>query len=161
MTLIQGIFTIFLAILLTLPTDSCRNEKVKDKSRSGTPQSEASPVATNPSVDEQRIPEGKWGGPHIRLDVSSAGADFEFDCAHGRLQGPLTLQNGHFAAKGTFVRERGRVRMEGAEQGQTVYFKGEVEGSKMILTFSFAADFSETETFTLTHGAEPKLFKCK
>jgi hypothetical protein len=160
-TLIQGIFTIFLAIALTLPTNSCEKGKVKDKTKNGTSQSEAATVATNSSVADQRVPEGKWGGPHVRLDVSSAGADFEFDCAHGRLQDPLTLQNGRFATTGTYIRERGPVRIEGKEEGIRAYFKGVVEGNKMTLTFSLSEDGSDAETFTLTHGADARLFKCK
>ncbi|HET6671339.1 MAG TPA: hypothetical protein VFH15_14020 [Pyrinomonadaceae bacterium] len=134
---------------------------MKDNSKSGKSQGQTLPVVTNSSVADQRVPEGKWGGQHVRLEVLADGADFEFDCAHGRLQGPLLLQNGRFSATGTYVREGGPVRLDEGEQGQRVFFKGEVEGSRMILSFSFSEDGSEAETFTLTHGREPRLFKCK
>lgn len=160
-TLIPCIFAVFLTIVFTLPTNSCEKERVKDNSKSGKSQSQTLPVVINSSVADQRVPEGKWGGQHVRLEVTAEGAEFEFDCAHGRLKGPLLLQNGRFAATGTYVRERGPVRLDEAEQGQRVFFKGEVEGSRMTLTLSFSEDGSEAETFTLTHGAEARLFKCK
>ena len=153
MALTQAIFTFFLAILFSLPTNSCEAKKVNNNTKNPSP----SPV--NP--DTRRVPEGKWGGQHVRLEVSTQGADFEFDCAHGRLDGPLTMSNGKFAATGTFVRERGHERADGKEDGQRVYFKGEVNGSQMKLSFSFASDGSSAETFTLTRGTEGRLFKCK
>lgn len=144
-----ALLAIFLMFMIALPANSCGKEKMSEK---------AKPEA---GQKDRRVPEGKWGGQHVRLEVSGSGAEFEFDCAHGRTTGPLTVQNGRFATTGTFVREKGPVRMEGSEQGQRVYFKGEVQGSRMTLIFSLAEDFSEAETFTLTHRAEAKLFKCK
>src|SRR5215813_7163385 len=55
-----------------------------------------------------RITSGVWGGEHVRLDVDSNSAKIEFDCAHGTIEGPLTMDaNGEFSWKGTFARERG------------------------------------------------------
>lgn len=116
------------------------------------------PVAT-PS--ETRVPEGKWGGQHVRLDVGASGAQVEFDCAHGTLAGPLLLRNGRFTTSGTYVLERGRVRLDGAEEGRPAHFRGQVEGSRMTLTFWLADDESDAETFELTYGKEARLFKCK
>ena len=149
MTGLQAVFASILALTIALPANSCGKEEVSDKSNSEAP------------AKDRRVPEGKWGGQHVRLEVLAAGAEFEFDCAHGRLKGPLLLQNGRFAATGTYVRERGPVRLDEAEQGQRVFFKGEVDGSRMTLTLSFSEDGSEAETFTLAHGAEARLFKCK
>ena len=145
----QAFLAIFLVFMIALPTNSCGKEGMSGK------------VKTENVVADRRVPEGKWGGHHVRLEVSGNGAEFEFDCAHGRMTGPLTLQNGRFVTTGTFVRERGPVRMEDSEQGQRVYFKGEVQGSRMTLIFSLTEDFNEAETFTLTHGVEARLFKCK
>src|SRR6266487_5167816 len=51
---------------------------------------------------------GVWGGDHIRMEVSGNGATLEFDCAHGNISGPLTLDRlGRFQAKGSFTREHG------------------------------------------------------
>ena len=145
----QVLFAIFIVLMIALPANACRKEGMSNQ---------AKPEA---AMEDRRVPEGKWGGQHVRLEVSGSGAEFEFDCAHGRMTAPLTLRNGRFAVTGTFVRERGRVRLDDSDEGQRVYFKGEVQGSRMTLIFSLAEDFSEAETFTLTHGAEARLFKCK
>lgn len=145
----QALFAIFLVFMIAVPANSCGKERMSEKAK------------TESALKDQRVPEGKWGGQHVRLEVSGNGAEFEFDCAHGRMTGPLTLQNGRFATTGTFVREVGPVRLDDSEKGQRVYFKGEVQGSRMTLIFSLAEDFSEAETFTLTRGVEARLFKCK
>lgn len=145
----QAFFAIFLVFMIGLPTNSCGKEGMNEKAKA------------EGAIKDRRVPEGKWGGQHVRLEVSGKGAEFEFDCAHGKITGPLTLQNGRFATTGTFVRERGPVRLDDSEHGQRVYFKGEVQGSRMTLIFSLAEDFSEAETFTLTRGVEARLFKCK
>lgn len=145
----EALFAIFLGFMIALPANSCGKERMGDKAK------------PEGALADRRVPEGKWGGQHVRLEVSASGAEFEFDCAHGRMIGPLTLQNGGFVTTGTFVRERGRVRMDDSDEGQRVYFKGEVQGSRMTLIFSLTEDFSEAETFTLTHGVEARLFKCK
>ncbi len=148
MILCQASFAIFLVFMIALPANSCGKERMSEKAKTEV-------------VKDRRVPQGTWGGQHVRLNVSGNGAEFEFDCAHGRMTGPLTLHNRGFATTGTFVHERGPIRLNDDNQGHRVYFKGEVQGSRMTLTFSLAEDFSEAETFTLTHGAEAKLFKCK
>ena len=155
----QAIFALTLLMILALPTNSCGEKRVSDKTKTGSSQHQPSPQAGD--SPQKRVAEGRWGGQHLRFDVSADGAEFEFDCAHGRLTEPLTLTNGRFTATGTYFRERGRVVMGESEEGQRVYFKGEVDGSRMTLSFSLAEDGSEAETFTLTHGAEAELFKCK
>ena len=145
----RALFAIFLVLMIALPANSCGKERMGETAK------------TEGALKDRRVPEGKWGGQHVRLNVSESGAEFEFDCAHGRMTGPLILQNGRFVTTGTFVRERGPVRLDDSEHGQKVYFKGEVQGSRMTLIFSLAEDFSEAETFTLTHGVDAKLFKCK
>ena len=146
---VQALFALLLVFTIALPANSCGKERMSEKAK-----------AEGASTD-RRVPEGKWGGHHVRLEVSRSGAEFEFDCAHGRLSGPLTLQNGRFAAAGTYVRESGPTRQDESGQGQRVFFKGEVEGSRMKLIFSLTEDFKEAETFTLTHGTDARLFKCK
>jgi len=144
-----ALFAILLMFMIALPANSCGKGKMSEKTKTET------------ELKDRRVPEGKWGGQHVRLEVSGSGAEFEFDCAHGRMTAPLKLQNGRFATTGTFVPEGGPVRMEDSERGQRVYFKGEVQGSRMTLIFSLTEDFKEAETFTLAHGAEARLFKCK
>jgi hypothetical protein len=49
--------------------------------------------AANPSAATRldRVPNGEWGGEHVRLTVVETGGTIEFDCAHGNLDEPLVL----------------------------------------------------------------------
>jgi len=50
----------------------------------------------------QKMPPGAWGAPHINLNVTATSADVEFDCAHGKINGPLTLDSrGRFNLSGS------------------------------------------------------------
>ena len=119
-----------------------------------------------------RLPTGMWGGQHVRLDVTARGARVEFDCAHGTLEGPVTLDAGQrFDVRGTFTRERGgptRIPPDAAD-GQTsdegadtfpARYTGQVKGKSLTLTVA-ALDSGETlGTFSLGHGRQPVLTKC-
>ena len=58
---------------------------------------------TTPSV-----PVGPWGGDHISLAIASSSTHVEFDCAHGDIPGPFTVDaRNQFDLSGTFTREHG------------------------------------------------------
>ncbi|HZF41490.1 MAG TPA: hypothetical protein VE715_21915, partial [Blastocatellia bacterium] len=61
----------------------------------------ASPESSARGRKRQRLAQGAWGGPHIRLAVSDSSATIEYDCAHGQIDGPLvTDRRGRFDLKG-------------------------------------------------------------
>lgn len=109
----------------------------------------------------QRIPAGVWGGEHIRIDVGVKSATIEYDCAHGVIQGPLTLDsNGRFSLRGTHTPERGGpVRADDPDRSRPAVYIGSINGDKMTLTLKLSN--SEDETFTLQKGKEGDLFKCR
>ena len=39
----------------------------------------------------QNIPTGVWGGQHVRIEFANGSGTIEYDCAHGTIDGPLTL----------------------------------------------------------------------
>ena len=56
----------------------------------------------------ERVANGAWGGEHVRLTVHDDGGTIEFDCAHGTLDKPLTLDaRGRFEVPGSLVAEGG------------------------------------------------------
>lgn len=112
-------------------------------------------------TEMQRIPTGTWGGDHIRLEVEANSATIEYDCAHGTIEGPLTVDaNGRFSLRGTHTPERGGpIRADEQPQAQPAKFVGSVSGNKMTLTLKLEG--AEDETFTLEKGKEANLFKCK
>jgi hypothetical protein len=90
----------------------------------------------------------------------AAGAEVEFDCAHGKL-GRLALDaGGGFDVAGTFTRERGGpVRSDEEAEELPARYSGKVEGEKMTLRV-VAEGVGETLNFTLTRGNAGRLRKC-
>jgi hypothetical protein len=174
---LQLLLTLPLALALALQSGSCRTKTMNDNTPTRGPQA-ATPNSTpdrprgerdkaggtsdksaNNAADGGRLAEGLWGGPHVRLQVSEAGAEIEFDCAHGTLKGPLTLTGGRFDVAGTFMREGGPQRAGDERKGLPARYRGQVAGPRLTLTLVLADE--DADTFTLTHGEEPRLTKCK
>ncbi len=110
-----------------------------------------------------RVAAGVWGGAHIRMEMHEAGARIEYDCAHGTLDEPLTLDNeGHFDARGTHTREApGPIRLKALPVPQPARFRGRISGETITLTVTLEDSGAEVGTFTLTHGINGRVFKCR
>ena len=105
---------------------------------------------------------GLWGGQHISFDVSAKGAKVEYDCAHATIDQNIVLDGkGHFNVAGRQFPERGGPVREAGQTGYPVTFSGEVKGNTMTLNVQNSSTREDIGTFTLVHGAQPKLFKCK
>lgn len=109
----------------------------------------------------ERVPSGEWGGEHVRLSVESAGAAIEFDCAHGRLDAPLDLDDaGRFDVRGTLVGEGGPARKDETEVARPARYRGETDGQRMSLGVTLEGG-EDAGTFSLTRGGRARLFKCR
>jgi len=122
-------------------------------------------VLVNLTVSAERIkrgvPRGVWGGQHISFEVSSNGTKIEYDCAHATIDRPIVLdQQGRFSVSGRQFQERGGPVRQGEQTGYAVTFSGEVKGKTMTLTVQNSSTKEDLGTFTLVHGARPKLVKC-
>ena len=106
---------------------------------------------------------GAWGGEHIALEVTNAGAHVEFDCAHGTIDSPLTLDGkGQFAVKGSFTRERGGpVRLDKPSEGQPARYSGSLSGATLTLTVVLTESNQSIGEFTLTRDSKGRLRKCR
>jgi hypothetical protein len=108
----------------------------------------------------ERVPNGDWGGEHVRLTVSDTGAKVEFDCAHGTLDEPLVLDaEGRFDVKGSLLVEGGPVRLDETRKPQPVRYRGETDGERMSLEVALEGG-SSGGSFSLTRGGKAKLVKC-
>ena len=79
---------------------------------------------------------GEWGGPHIRLIASDAGARVEYDCATGSIDDPLRPDGeGRFESRGSYVEERGGpvLRGEPAPKPRPARYRGWTDGTDMRL----------------------------
>lgn len=120
----------------------------------------ASPM-TGPS--DSRVATGTWGGPHIGLSVTDAGAHIEFDCAYGDIARPLTVDDrGTLVVDGVFVREHGGPVREGEEgDKRPARYSGRIDGTTMTLDVILKDANEKIGTFTLQHGAAPGVRKCR
>jgi hypothetical protein len=109
----------------------------------------------------ERVPPGEWGGQHVRLTVQDAGGTVEFDCAHGRLRGPWTLDpQGRFDVPGTLVAEGGPTRKDAVGEGRPARYRGETNGDRMSLELMLEGGES-AGSFTLVRNGRARLVKCR
>jgi hypothetical protein len=106
-----------------------------------------------------RVPEGRWGGEGIALDVRPTGAAVDLDCAHGEITVPLRLEaDGSFRLPGYYVRDVGPAT-DPEERRPATYF-GSSDGRR--LTLSFALESGEAAgPFAATLGAPANVQRCR
>jgi hypothetical protein len=118
-------------------------------------------AGTRAAPDARAVATGAWGGEHIVLEVSEKGADAEFDCAHGQVTQPITLdKHGDFDVAGTFTPEHGGpVRRDENATPASARYSGHVDGDTMSLTITLGKE--KVGIFALIRGSRPKLTKCR
>lgn len=119
--------------------------------------------ASNPGGASRldRVPNGDWGGEHVRLTVEDAGGQIEFDCAHGGLLEPLTLDpSGHFDVKGNLIGEGGPVQKDAPENARPARYRGTTDGQHMSLEVTLEGGES-AGTFALARSGRARLVKCR
>jgi hypothetical protein len=111
----------------------------------------------------QKMPQGAWGAPHINLNVTANSAEVEFDCAHGKINGPLTLDSrGRFNLSGSYTREHGGpIREDIKAIERPVRYSGSIVGTAMNLKITPVGSNEVIGTFSLTHGGPGRVFKCR
>ncbi len=111
----------------------------------------------------QTIPTGIWGGQGIRVEITGHSATVEYDCANGTITGPFNLDKNHkFTLQGTHAAEHGGpIRENDIRHNQPAQFNGWTDGRKMTLTVALKDGKQDLGTFTLNHGQEGRLRKCR
>jgi hypothetical protein len=111
---------------------------------------------------EKKLPTGTWGADHVRLEVGADNAEIEFDCAHGKLYGPLTLDDeGRFDLNGAVIREGGPTRIDVKRKSHPARFVGRIVGNQMTLNVTLTDSSQTLGEFTLRLGSEGRLWKCR
>lgn len=111
---------------------------------------------------EKRLPAGTWGADHVRLVVDEDKAEIEFDCAHGKVFGPLTLDDeGRFNLKGAVIREGGPRRIDVKRESHPARYEGRVVGKQMTLNVTLTNTSQTLGEFSLILGSEGRLWKCR
>jgi hypothetical protein len=105
---------------------------------------------------------GKWGGEHVGILVSDSSANLEYDCAHGTIDEPIIPDDdGKFEVIGVHVFEHGGpIRINVAPDEHPALYKGHILGNKMTLIVVLTDTKTEIDTFSLTRGVDPLIYKC-
>lgn len=148
----QTIVLYSLAVLVFLQGSSCRNTGAQDRSAN----------QSQPSSQNKALENEVWGGQGISLEIKDSGAEINYDCAHGTIEGKIAPDRaGKFAAKGLHIREHGAaVRQDENNNGQPATYRGLIEGGTMTLTVVLSDSKETVGTFTLKRGNSGKVTKC-
>ncbi len=105
---------------------------------------------------------GKWGGEHIGMVVSDSSATLEYDCAHGTIDEPIIPDaEGKFEVSGVHVFEHGGpIRIDEIPDEHPALYKGHIVGNEMTLILVITDTDTEIDTFLLTRGVDPLIYKC-
>ena len=114
---------------------------------------------------EAGVPEpvtGDWGGQHLGLLATPAGADLEYDCATGKITEPIGPDlSGRFSVRGEhYPGHGGPSLIDEAPVKRPARYDGRVRGGTMTLTVTLTDTNEVLGTFTLVYGRTPFVFKC-
>lgn len=119
-------------------------------------------VAGCASVPPAGVPlTGRWGGEHVGLDLAPSGGTLEYDCAAGRIDGPvLPRPDRTFQAAGTHTPGTGGPERAGVVRpSHAARYDGSVRGDRMTLRVR-GENGVLLGPFTLRRGVEPVLMRC-
>jgi hypothetical protein len=109
------------------------------------------------------VPNGMWGGEHIRMEVNDSGADIEFDCARGSISQRLELDGkGRFKVQGIYRAETpAPAAVDGGltASGVKATYTGALSGSSLRLEVLIEGQHVP-RTFDLVQGDQGHLAKC-
>ena len=105
---------------------------------------------------------GDWGGQHLGLVASLSGATLEYDCATGKIAGPIRPDAlGRFSVSGEhYPGHGGAVRVDEEQVRRPARYEGVVHGTTMDLTVTLTDSNTAVGSFTLEYGRSPFVFKC-
>ncbi|MFZ0311687.1 MAG: hypothetical protein WAL85_03160 [Candidatus Korobacteraceae bacterium] len=121
------------------------------------------PAQSSPASPTKAVPNGVWGGEHIRMEVNDSGADIEFDCARGSISQPLELDDkGRFKVQGIYNAETpAPAAVDGgvAASGVKATYTGALNGSSLRLEVLIEGQ-DMPRTFDLVQDDQGHLAKC-
>lgn len=105
---------------------------------------------------------GAWGGTHVGLNLSASGGQLDYDCASGRIIGPVIVgSDGRFAATGTHTPGTGGPdRVGEVKPSWPARYSGRVKGNEMTLRVEVPERAIVIGPLRLRRGAEPNLMRC-
>jgi hypothetical protein len=108
-----------------------------------------------------QVPSGAWGGNRVAVNVTPQVADFEFDCAHGRIPAPMLLDpQNRFAIDGVYVQEHGGPIGPGPEDSHPARYAGSTDGVTMTFTVTLTDSGAIIGSYVVALGGPPRIVKC-
>ena len=105
---------------------------------------------------------GPWGGSRVSMQVTSAGARLEYDCAEGVIEEPLRPNaEGRFTATGTHTPGHGGpIRLGEVLPAFRARYDGDVDGERMNLLVTLTDTGVMLGSFQLRRGNSGVLMRC-
>jgi hypothetical protein len=105
---------------------------------------------------------GSWGGRHVGMVLTTEGGTLDYDCAAGRINGPVMVgPDGRFAAPGIHTPGMGGPEQQGeVRPSYPAHYSGSVRGDRMILRVDVPARGIVIGPYELRRGADPILMRC-
>jgi hypothetical protein len=118
-------------------------------------------IAAASQAASRELANGVWGGDHVRMVVGDAGAELEFECARGSIEGRIVSgANGGFDVSGSYTAGHGGPRKAAPGAAARARYSGRVAGETMKMTVRVEGSDKPIGTFTLARGRDPLLTKC-
>lgn len=105
---------------------------------------------------------GQWGGRQVGLVLGAAGGNLEYDCANGRIEGPLSIdRDGRFTAPGYHTPGDGGPERQGQVRPRLpAVYSGRVSGGVMTLLVRVPSANLEIGPLSLQRNAPPIILRC-
>jgi len=104
---------------------------------------------------------GAWGGRHVGLFLTETGGTLDYDCAAGRIDGPLVFDGPHFTATGSHTPAMGGPDRVGERRPSfPARYSGTIVGNRMSLRVEVPAQGLVIGPLTLERGIAPQLMRC-
>jgi hypothetical protein len=105
---------------------------------------------------------GPWGGSHVSMQVTSAGARLEYDCADAVIEEPLHPDaEGRFTATGSHTPGHGGpIRVGEILPAFRARYDGHVDGERMSLVVTLMETGVVLGPFQLRRGSSGLLVRC-
>lgn len=102
-----------------------------------------------------------WGGDHFGISITWTGATVEYDCAEGRIDQPIVLNNGRFDVRGVhWPGQGGPIGVDTTRVPRPARYQGTVSGDKMTVTVTLTDTNEVLGTFTAWKGRSANVLKC-
>jgi hypothetical protein len=121
------------------------------------------PAQSSPAALTKAVPNGVWGGEHIRMEVNDSGADIEFDCARGSISQRLEIDDkGRFKVQGIYIAATPAPAASAdglTASGVKATYTGTLSGSSLRLEV-FIKGQDTLRTFDMVQDDRGHLAKC-